>query len=50
MVFQGLEQGQAERVWHPFLDWVSSRPQDYHVVGRPRFRAMQGSFALAHRL
>jgi FAD/FMN-containing dehydrogenase len=27
MVFQGLEQAQAEKVWAPFLDWVRSRSE-----------------------
>ncbi|HUK86166.1 MAG TPA: FAD-binding oxidoreductase [Terriglobales bacterium] len=29
MVFQGLDQHQAEQAWKPFLDWVASSPRDY---------------------
>src|SRR5262249_35799233 len=28
MVFQGLDQQQAEDIWRPFLTWVASSPQD----------------------
>jgi FAD/FMN-containing dehydrogenase len=31
MVFQGLDRPSAERVWHPFLDWVTRSPQDFAV-------------------
>ncbi|WP_266158637.1 FAD-dependent oxidoreductase [Dyella silvatica] len=27
MVFQGLEQAQAEKIWAPFLDWLRSRDE-----------------------
>jgi hypothetical protein len=29
MVFQGLNQQQAQETWKPFLDWVASKSQDY---------------------
>ena len=31
MVFQGVDQQQAERTWKPFLDWVKAAPQDYTI-------------------
>jgi FAD/FMN-containing dehydrogenase len=31
MVFQGLDRPSAERVWHPFLDWVTRSPQDFAI-------------------
>ncbi len=41
MVFQGLDQGQAERAWRPFLDWVSASPSDYSFVSWPSFLALR---------
>jgi FAD/FMN-containing dehydrogenase len=35
MVFQGLDQQQAETVWRPFFDWVSAAPQDFTFVSAP---------------
>ena len=29
LVFQGLNRQQAERIWKPFVDWVSASPQDF---------------------
>jgi FAD/FMN-containing dehydrogenase len=29
MVFQGLDQQQAEATWRPFLDWLAASPQDF---------------------
>jgi len=29
MVFQGIEQSQAEQIWRPFLDWIGRSPSDY---------------------
>jgi FAD/FMN-containing dehydrogenase len=29
MLFQGLNQGDAEEAWQPFLEWVGSAPDDY---------------------
>ena len=31
MVFQGLDRPSAERVWHPFLEWVTRSPQDFAI-------------------
>jgi FAD/FMN-containing dehydrogenase len=39
MVFQGLDQPEAEAVWRPFLDWVSASPQDYSVNPAPTILA-----------
>ena len=33
MVFQGLNRSQAEEIWKPFLDWVSSSPHDFAFEG-----------------
>jgi FAD/FMN-containing dehydrogenase len=35
MVFQGLDQRQAEETWRPFLDWVSRSPQDFTLASPP---------------
>ena len=32
MVFQGLDQAQAQQTWQPFFDWVSARPADYTLL------------------
>src|SRR5271165_580146 len=40
MVFQGLDQQQAEAVWRPFFDWASAAPQDFTIVSAPRVRAV----------
>jgi FAD/FMN-containing dehydrogenase len=29
MVFQGLDQAQAQQTWAPFFEWVTDRPGDY---------------------
>ena len=42
MVFQGLDREQAEAVWRPFFDWVSSSPQELNVVSPPRVLAVPG--------
>src|SRR5271163_4543378 len=39
MVFQGLDQQQAEAVWRPFFDWVTASPQDFTVVSSPKIIA-----------
>lgn len=36
MVFQGLDQAQAEAAWKPFLDFVQASPRDYVVVVAPQ--------------
>ena len=37
MVFQGLDQKQAEETWRPFLDWVSASPRDFAIASPPVF-------------
>jgi len=39
MVIQGLDQQQAEAVWHPFFDWVTASPQDFAIVSAPKIVA-----------
>jgi len=34
MMSQGLDTGQAKKVWQPFLDWVERSPQAYSIEGR----------------
>lgn len=34
MLSQGLDAGQAERIWQPFLDWVRQSPHGYSLTGR----------------
>ena len=36
MVFQGLDQQQAEAVWRPFFDWASAAPQDFVIESPPK--------------
>ena len=31
MVFQGMDQQQADRVWRPFMEWVAKAPEDFVV-------------------
>ena len=40
MVFQGLDQQQAEAVWKPFFEWVAASPQDFAIVSWPRVQAL----------
>jgi FAD/FMN-containing dehydrogenase len=40
MVFQGLEQKQAETIWHPFLEWLAASPQDFSMVSSPKIFAV----------
>ncbi len=35
MVFQGLDQQQAETIWRPFLDWLARSPQDFSIESEP---------------
>jgi FAD/FMN-containing dehydrogenase len=35
MVFQGLDQPQAETLWRPFLDWLAGSPQDFSIESEP---------------
>ena len=40
MVFQGLDQRQAEEIWRPFFDWLAASPQDFSIVEPPRIMAV----------
>jgi len=35
MVFQGLDQHQAETTWRPFLDWLADAPRDFGIASGP---------------
>src|SRR5215203_516881 len=35
MVFQGLNQQQAEATWRPFFDWLAASPQDFSIESGP---------------
>jgi FAD/FMN-containing dehydrogenase len=35
MVFQGLDQQQAETTWRPFFDWLAASPQDFSIESGP---------------
>ena len=39
MVFQGLDQQQAETIWRPFFDWLAASPKDFSIVEPPRILA-----------
>ncbi len=39
MVFQGLDQQQAEAAWRPFFDWASAAPQDFVMASPPKIFA-----------
>ena len=39
MVFQGLDQQQAQTVWQPFFHWVNGSPQDFTYQLTPRIIA-----------
>jgi FAD/FMN-containing dehydrogenase len=32
MVFQGIDQAQAEQTWAPLFDWITARPADYTLA------------------
>ena len=40
MVFQGLDQKQAEATWRPLFDWLTSSPQDFTIVSAPQILAV----------
>jgi FAD/FMN-containing dehydrogenase len=44
MVFQGLDQQQAEAVWRPFLDWVTASPRDFTIVSAPKIIAFPAGY------
>jgi FAD/FMN-containing dehydrogenase len=35
MVFQGLNQEQAETIWRPFFEWLARSPEDFSIVAEP---------------
>jgi FAD/FMN-containing dehydrogenase len=35
MVFQGLDQQQAEAIWRTFFDWLADSPRDFTIVSGP---------------
>jgi FAD/FMN-containing dehydrogenase len=39
MLFQGLDQRQAEATWRPFFDWVAASGQDFTIVMAPKIIA-----------
>ena len=39
MVFQGLDQAQAEAAWRPFFDGLDASPQDFSLVAAPQVLA-----------
>ena len=39
MLFQGLDQRQADATWRPFFDWVAKSGQDFNVVMAPKIIA-----------
>ena len=53
MLFEGLDQQQAEAVWRPFFDWVAAAPQDFTIVSAPKFspgqRVIFGTLPLSGR-
>jgi FAD/FMN-containing dehydrogenase len=40
MVFQGLNQQEAEAVWRPFFDWIAASPKDFSVTQPPKILAV----------
>jgi FAD/FMN-containing dehydrogenase len=40
MVFQGLDQHQAETTWRPFFEWLAASPQDFSIVSEPKILAL----------
>lgn len=40
MVFQGLEQSEAEAAWRPFFDWIKAAPQDFTMQAGPQVFAV----------
>ena len=43
MVFQGLDQAQAEQTWAPLFGWVKARPTDYSLTA-PSVAALAGQY------
>ena len=40
MVFQGLDQTEAETIWQPFFSWVTESPQDFDTASAPWIQAI----------
>jgi FAD/FMN-containing dehydrogenase len=40
MVFQDLDQPQAEALWRPFFDWIAASPQDFSLASGPAILAL----------
>jgi len=40
MVFQGLDQQQAETIWRPFFEWLAASPEDFSIVAEPKIMAL----------
>ena len=40
MVFQGLDQHQAETIWRPFFEWLAASPQDFGIISEPKIFAL----------
>jgi FAD/FMN-containing dehydrogenase len=40
MVFQGLDQQQAETIWRPFFEWLAASPEDFSIVAEPKIFAL----------
>jgi FAD/FMN-containing dehydrogenase len=40
MVFQGLDQHQAETTWKPFLDWLAESPGNFSIMSGPQIVAI----------
>jgi len=40
MVFQGVDQHQAETIWRPFFEWLAAAPQDFSIVSEPKILAL----------
>jgi FAD/FMN-containing dehydrogenase len=44
MVFQGLDQQQAETIWRPFLDWLAGSRQDFSIESAPWIAAVPARY------
>jgi hypothetical protein len=40
MLFQGLDQAQAQAVWRPFFEWITAQGADYTPVMAPQIVAL----------
>jgi FAD/FMN-containing dehydrogenase len=44
MVFQGLNQKEAETVWQPFFEWLTGSPQDFSIQLEPMILAVPAQY------